>query len=113
LRRFFIVEYIQLAGLLYFYVDQLIVLYCLNQWSTDCYTCFLHFVCVSGIEIAYQEAVALKRQEELIREEEAAGLLENQMKGKRGGSANDKDKRSKKKQVTFFKCTSFLSSFLC
>ncbi|GJM92963.1 hypothetical protein PR202_ga09472 [Eleusine coracana subsp. coracana] len=44
---------------------------------------------VLGIEVAYQEAVALKRQEELIREEE---LLENEMKGKRG------DKRAKKKQ---------------
>ncbi|TVU34913.1 hypothetical protein EJB05_16769 [Eragrostis curvula] len=43
----------------------------------------------SGIEVAYQEAVALKRQEELIREEE---LLESEMKGKRG------DKRAKKKQ---------------
>ncbi|XP_021312288.1 MATH domain-containing protein At5g43560 isoform X3 [Sorghum bicolor] len=49
----------------------------------------------SGIEVAYQEAVALKRQEELIREEE---LLENEMKGKRG-SATEKDKRSKKKQA--------------
>ncbi|KAF8715853.1 hypothetical protein HU200_026807 [Digitaria exilis] len=53
----------------------------------------------SGIEVAYQEAVALKRQEELIREEEEAGLLENQMKGKRGGGANEKDKRAKKKQA--------------
>ncbi|KAK3138322.1 hypothetical protein QOZ80_5AG0367340 [Eleusine coracana subsp. coracana] len=53
----------------------------------------------SGIEIAYQEAVAFKRQEELIREEEAAGLLENQMKGKRSGGANEKDKRAKKKQT--------------
>ncbi|GJM89014.1 hypothetical protein PR202_ga05609 [Eleusine coracana subsp. coracana] len=52
-----------------------------------------------GIEIAYQEAVAFKRQEELIREEEAAGLLENQMKGKRSGGANEKDKRAKKKQT--------------
>ncbi|OEL30864.1 MATH domain-containing protein [Dichanthelium oligosanthes] len=52
-----------------------------------------------GIEVAYQEAVALKRQEELIREEEEAGLLENQMKGKRGGGANEKDKRAKKKQA--------------
>ncbi|KAL6610468.1 hypothetical protein ACP70R_040437 [Stipagrostis hirtigluma subsp. patula] len=51
----------------------------------------------SGIEVAYQEAVALKRQEELIREEEEAGLLENQLKGKRGG--NEKDKRAKKKQA--------------
>ncbi|TKW26437.2 hypothetical protein SEVIR_3G189900v4 [Setaria viridis] len=54
----------------------------------------------SGIEVAYQEAVALKRQEELIREEEEeAGLLENHMKGKRGGGANEKDKRAKKKQA--------------
>ncbi|KAL6841510.1 hypothetical protein ACP4OV_028653 [Aristida adscensionis] len=51
----------------------------------------------SGIEVAYQEAVALKRQEELIREEEEAGLLENQSKVKRGG--NEKDKRAKKKQA--------------
>ncbi|KAG2618273.1 TNF receptor-associated factor homolog 1a-like isoform X1 [Panicum virgatum] len=54
----------------------------------------------SGIEVAYQEAVALKRQEELIREEEEeAGLLENQMKGKRGGGTNEKEKRAKKKQA--------------
>ncbi|XP_047093831.1 TNF receptor-associated factor homolog 1b-like [Lolium rigidum] len=53
----------------------------------------------SGIEVAYQEAVALKRQEELIREEEAAGLLENETKGKRNGGVNDKDKRAKKKQA--------------
>ncbi|AQK94706.1 TRAF-like superfamily protein [Zea mays] len=54
----------------------------------------------SGIEVAYQEAVALKRQEELIREEEEeAGLLEHQMKGKRGGGVNEKDKRAKKKQT--------------
>ncbi|KAJ4744588.1 TRAF-like superfamily protein [Rhynchospora pubera] len=44
----------------------------------------------SRVEVAHQEAVALRRQEELIREEEAAGLAEN---GKR-----EKDKRSKKKQ---------------
>ncbi|ONM37459.1 TRAF-like superfamily protein [Zea mays] len=49
----------------------------------------------SGIEVAYKEAVALKRQEELIREEE---LLEQEMKGKRGSVA-EKDKRSKKKQA--------------
>jgi hypothetical protein len=61
---------------------------------------FLIFCFVSGIEVAYQEAVALKRQEELIREEEEeAGLLEHHMKGKRGGGANEKDKRAKKKQV--------------
>uniref|UniRef100_A0ACD5VSM8 Uncharacterized protein n=1 Tax=Avena sativa TaxID=4498 RepID=A0ACD5VSM8_AVESA len=51
----------------------------------------------SGIEVAYQEAVALKRQEELIREEEEAGLLENEMKGKR--SITEKEKRAKKKQA--------------
>ncbi|KAL2463683.1 TRAF-like superfamily protein [Forsythia ovata] len=50
----------------------------------------------SKIEVAYQEAVALKRQEELIREEEAAWLAESEQKSKRG--AADKDKRSKKKQ---------------
>ncbi|KAF0917100.1 hypothetical protein E2562_016907 [Oryza meyeriana var. granulata] len=52
----------------------------------------------SGIEVAYQEAVALKRQEELIREEEEAWLLENEMKGKRG-STTEKEKRAKKKQA--------------
>jgi hypothetical protein len=40
----------------------------------------------------------LKRQEELIREEEEAWLLENEMKGKRG-STTEKDKRAKKKQA--------------
>ncbi|XP_038977139.1 TNF receptor-associated factor homolog 1b-like isoform X2 [Phoenix dactylifera] len=48
------------------------------------------------IEVAYQEAVALKRQEELIREEEAAGQAENELRAKRG--AAEKDKRAKKKQ---------------
>lgn len=51
----------------------------------------------SKIEIAYQEAVALKRQEELIREEEAAAWLaagSSDLKAKR-----DKEKKSKKKQV--------------
>ncbi|XP_073116049.1 TNF receptor-associated factor homolog 1b isoform X1 [Elaeis guineensis] len=50
----------------------------------------------SGIEVAYQEAVALKRQEELIREEEAAGQAENEVRAKRG--AAEKEKRAKKKQ---------------
>ncbi|XP_077239332.1 TNF receptor-associated factor homolog 1b-like [Tasmannia lanceolata] len=49
------------------------------------------------IEVAYQEAVALKRQEDLIREEEAAGLAESEQKSKRG--ATDKEKRAKKKQA--------------
>ncbi|KAK6911354.1 MATH/TRAF domain [Dillenia turbinata] len=46
------------------------------------------------IEVAYQEAVALKRQEELIREEEA-DQAENELKAKR--RAAEKEKRSKKK----------------
>ncbi|XP_031484088.1 TNF receptor-associated factor homolog 1b-like [Nymphaea colorata] len=49
------------------------------------------------IEVAYQEAVALKRQEELIREEEAAWQAENDLKSKR--AASDKEKRTKKKQA--------------
>lgn len=54
----------------------------------------LQFDGSSRVEVAHQEAVALRRQEELIREEEAAGVAEN---GKR-----DKDKRPKKKQVFAF-----------
>ncbi|XP_052188862.1 TNF receptor-associated factor homolog 1a isoform X2 [Diospyros lotus] len=50
----------------------------------------------SKIEVAYQEAVALKRQEELIREE-AAWLAESEQKGRRGVA--EKEKKSKKKQV--------------
>jgi hypothetical protein len=50
--------------------------------------------------VAHQEAVALKRQEELIREEEAAGLAEIELKAKR--SAAEKEKRAKKKQVNIF-----------
>eukprot|EP00268_Persea_americana_P053463 TRINITY_DN6050_c0_g1_i7.p1 TRINITY_DN6050_c0_g1~~TRINITY_DN6050_c0_g1_i7.p1 ORF type:complete len:1110 (+),score=245.64 TRINITY_DN6050_c0_g1_i7:298-3627(+) len=49
------------------------------------------------IEVAYQEAVAFKRQEELIREEEAAVLAELELKAKHG--AAEKEKRSKKKQA--------------
>ncbi|KAK4266101.1 hypothetical protein QN277_027071 [Acacia crassicarpa] len=49
------------------------------------------------IEVAYQEAVALKRQEELIREEEAAWQAESEQKARRG--ANEKEKKSKKKQT--------------
>lgn len=51
------------------------------------------------MEVAYREAVALKRQEELIREEEAAGQAETEMRIKR--EAAEKEKRSKKKQVRF------------
>lgn len=51
----------------------------------------------SKIEVAYQEAVALKKQEELIREEEAAWLAEIEHRARRG--AVDKEKKSKKKQV--------------
>ncbi|KAL8048113.1 hypothetical protein ABFX02_07G042100 [Erythranthe guttata] len=50
----------------------------------------------SKIEVAYQEAVALKRQEELIREEEAAWLADIEHKARRGVA--DKEKKSKKKQ---------------
>ncbi|KZV53687.1 MATH domain-containing protein [Dorcoceras hygrometricum] len=50
----------------------------------------------SKIEVAYQEAVSLKRQEELIREEEAAWLADIEQKMK--GGALDKEKKSKKKQ---------------
>ena len=52
--------------------------------------------CSSKIEVAYQEAVALKRQEELIREE-AAWIAETERKLKR--CVADKEKKSKKKQV--------------
>ncbi|XWS08839.1 hypothetical protein CRYUN_Cryun40dG0034700 [Craigia yunnanensis] len=48
------------------------------------------------IEVAYQEAVALKRQEELIREE-AVWLAESEQKAKRG--ASEKENKSKKKQA--------------
>ncbi|CAJ1976518.1 unnamed protein product [Sphenostylis stenocarpa] len=48
------------------------------------------------IEVAYQEAVALKRQEELIREEEAAWQAESDQKAKRG---SEREKKSKKKQA--------------
>ncbi|KAI3700755.1 hypothetical protein L2E82_45393 [Cichorium intybus] len=51
----------------------------------------------SKIEVAYQEAVALKRQEELIREEEEAWMAESEQKAKRG--ASEKEKKSKKKQA--------------
>lgn len=40
----------------------------------------------------------MKRQEELIREEEEAGLLESEMKGKRNNTT-EKEKRAKKKQA--------------
>lgn len=61
------------------------------------YVLFLYLLCSHKIEVAYQEAVALKRQEELIREEEAAWLAESEQKAKRGGT--EKEKKSKKKQV--------------
>ncbi|KAH6821667.1 hypothetical protein C2S53_019181 [Perilla frutescens var. hirtella] len=49
------------------------------------------------IEVAYQEAVSLKKQEELIREEEAAWLAEIEHRAKR--AAVDKEKKLKKKQA--------------
>ncbi|KEH42694.1 meprin and TRAF (MATH)-like domain protein [Medicago truncatula] len=58
----------------------------------------LNYIFSNKIEVAYQEAVALKRQEELIREEEEASWkAENDQKTKRG--ANERKKKSKKKQV--------------
>ena len=42
----------------------------------------------------------MKRQEELIREEEAAWLAESEQKAKRG--ATEKEKKLKKKQVAYF-----------
>ncbi|XP_024007791.1 TNF receptor-associated factor homolog 1b isoform X2 [Eutrema salsugineum] len=51
----------------------------------------------SKIEVAYQEAIALKRQEELIREEEEAWLAETEQRAKRG--AAERAKKSKKKQA--------------
>ncbi|CAM5998942.1 unnamed protein product [Sphagnum balticum] len=49
------------------------------------------------VEVAYREAVALKRQEELIREEEAAGQAETELRAKR--EAAEREKRSRKKQA--------------
>ncbi|GAB2302694.1 TNF receptor-associated factor 1a [Dionaea muscipula] len=43
---------------------------------------FLDHIFSNRIEVAFQEAVALKRQEELIREEEAAWLAESELKAK-------------------------------
>lgn len=63
--------------------------------------------CSSRIEVAYQEAVALRRQEELIREEEEAEQAELELKAKR--NAADKEKRTKKKQVTVYICTKLIS----
>ncbi|XP_023644656.1 TNF receptor-associated factor homolog 1b isoform X2 [Capsella rubella] len=51
----------------------------------------------SKIEVAYQEAIALKRQEELIREEEEAWLAESEQRAKRGTA--EREKKSKKKQA--------------
>ncbi|XWS39219.1 hypothetical protein CRYUN_Cryun18bG0031600 [Craigia yunnanensis] len=56
----------------------------------------LAYIFSNKIEVAYQEAVALKRQEELIREE-AAWLAESEQKAK--GGASEKEKKSKKKQA--------------
>ncbi|CAH8391818.1 unnamed protein product [Eruca vesicaria subsp. sativa] len=51
----------------------------------------------SKIEVAYQEAIALKRQEELIREEEEAWLAETEQRAKKGTA--EREKKSKKKQA--------------
>ncbi|KAJ0236165.1 TNF receptor-associated factor 1a [Hirschfeldia incana] len=49
------------------------------------------------IEVAYKEAIALKRQEDLIREEEEEWLAETEQRAKRG--AAEREKKSKKKQA--------------
>eukprot|EP00252_Welwitschia_mirabilis_P006889 TRINITY_DN1781_c0_g1_i1.p1 TRINITY_DN1781_c0_g1~~TRINITY_DN1781_c0_g1_i1.p1 ORF type:complete len:1298 (-),score=334.57 TRINITY_DN1781_c0_g1_i1:264-4157(-) len=49
------------------------------------------------VEVAYREAIAFKRQEELIREEEAAGQAEIEFRAKR--EAAEREKKSKKKQA--------------
>ncbi|MCI03570.1 MATH domain-containing protein, partial [Trifolium medium] len=49
------------------------------------------------IEVSYQEAVALKRQEELIREEEAAWLAETEQKAKRGAKQKRNNRKGKDK----------------
>ncbi|CAN7134749.1 unnamed protein product [Brassica rapa subsp. narinosa] len=51
----------------------------------------------SKIEVAYKEAIALKRQEDLIREEEEEWLAETEQRAKRG--AAEREKKSKKKQA--------------
>ncbi|CAA7041425.1 unnamed protein product [Microthlaspi erraticum] len=48
----------------------------------------------SKVEVSCQEAIALKRQEELIREEEEASSAKTEQKGKRRGAK--RDKKSKK-----------------
>lgn len=79
--------------------------------NVACFASLLFCFCVSGIEVAYQEAVSLKRQEELIREEEEAGLLESEIKGKRNNTT-EKEKRAKKKQVTLLMLFSTRPLFL-
>ncbi|GAA0155517.1 hypothetical protein LIER_13227 [Lithospermum erythrorhizon] len=59
-------------------------------------TFVLSHIFSSKIEVAYQDAVALKRQEELIREEEEEWMIASEQKPKRG--ASEKEKKSKKKQ---------------
>ena len=56
--------------------------------------------------MAYLEAISLKRQEELIREEEAAEQAEIELKARR--EVAEKEKRNKKKQVN----TSQLKNFI-
>lgn len=54
-------------------------------------------LCSTKILVAYQEAVAWSIQEDLIREEEEALLVESEHKAKR--EAAEKEKKSKKKKV--------------
>ena len=53
--------------------------------------------CSNKIEVAYDEAVALKKQEELIREEEESWLAESEQKAKRG--AAEMEKKSEKTRI--------------
>ncbi|KAF3631818.1 MATH domain-containing protein [Capsicum annuum] len=68
---------------------------CLTELGRRTIEIFVLAHIFSKIEVGYREAVALKRQEELIYKE-AAWLAETEQKAKR---ASEKGKRSKKKQV--------------
>ena len=83
-------------AILWFFVARQVLLDVIHAWPNF----FASFTCSHKIEVPYQEAVALKRQEELIREEEAAWLAESEQKAKRG--ATEKEKKLKKKQVACF-----------
>ncbi|AAB70446.1 F19P19.26 [Arabidopsis thaliana] len=68
-----------------------------NRTKVTMCNMFLYGMPFTKIEVAHQEAIALKRQEELIREEEEAWLAETEQRAKRG--AAEREKKSKKKQA--------------